>query len=97
MTKELVTLYNPSAPPPALPEQPAAPRVDSLRGKFIGVLYNEKPNGDILLARLEKRLAEAFGTTGSIWRLKHPGARTTDQVLDELAEKCDFILNGIGD
>ena len=97
MAKDLVTLYNPAAPQAAPPEQAAAPRIDDLRGKFIGVLYNEKPNGDILLARLEKRLAEAFGTSGSIWRLKHPGARVTDEVLNELADKCDFIINGIGD
>ncbi|MFH1486962.1 MAG: hypothetical protein ABIH46_12895 [Chloroflexota bacterium] len=97
MAKDMVTLYNPVVVPPVASELPAAPRVDGLRGKVIGVLYNEKPNGDILLSRLEKRLSEAFGSGGSLWGLKHPGGRTAEAVLDELAEKCDFVINGICD
>lgn len=97
MPKEMVTLYNPAGVRPAAPDLPAAPRIDNLRGKFMGILCNEKPGADILLARLEKRLSEALGLSGSRWVFKHPGGRITEAMLKELSEKCDFVLNALGD
>lgn len=97
MPKETVKVYNPAGVKPPVTELPAAPRIDSLRGKFMGIIWNEKPGGDILLAQVEKRLKEAFGVSGSLWRLKHPGGRISAEMLKEFSEKCDFVLNGIGD
>jgi len=93
----MVTLYNPASTRPLGTELPSAPRIDTLRGKLVGILWNEKPNGDILLGRIEKRLHERFGIAGSLWKQKHPAERTSEAMLKEFAEKCDFILNGIGD
>ncbi|MBI2910332.1 MAG: hypothetical protein HYX92_22030 [Chloroflexi bacterium] len=97
MSKELVTVHNPTGHKPVAPDLPAAPRLASLRGKFMGILYNEKPGGDILLSRLEQHLSEAFGLGGSLWVVKHPGGRVTEEMLRKLLDKCDFVLNGLGD
>ncbi|MBI2910142.1 MAG: hypothetical protein HYX92_21075 [Chloroflexi bacterium] len=97
MPKEMVRVHNPAGVKTAVPELPAAPRIDSLRGKSMVVLYNYKPGGDILLARVEKRLKEAFGVGSLPWMLRHPGGAIAEGMLKELSEKCDFVLNGIGD
>lgn len=82
-------------------EEPLAsklsPRLASLSNKAVGVLWNEKPNGDILLARLETRLREDFGVSTQIRLTKSPAAPARQEVLDALAEKVDFVISGVCD
>ncbi len=98
MSDRMITLHNPR---PAARPAPAglrpAPRLDSLSGKFVGILNNDKPGAEVLLARLEKRLKEVSALSGSLWVMKHPGARIPEPMLKELSEKCDFVVNALGD
>lgn len=97
MSSEMIRIYNPLALALQVHHLAPASRMDSLRGKSIGILYNQKPGGDVLLTRLEQRLAETYGLNTTAWVTKHPGERVTEAMLKELRDKSDFVLNGIGD
>lgn len=98
MAQRQVILHNPRPAAKAAPSGlHAAPRLDNLKGKFVGILNNDKPGAEILLARLEKRLKENFAPAGSLWVMKHPGGRISEPMLKELSEKCDFVVNALGD
>ncbi|MEK7681541.1 MAG: hypothetical protein AAB502_01375 [Chloroflexota bacterium] len=97
MTQKKVVLLNPTVPLKNAALGALAPRPSALRGKKVGVLWNEKPNGDILLGRLAERLNQTFEFSGRLSRTKHPAARASNEILNELAESCDIVINGIGD
>ncbi|MFH1484443.1 MAG: hypothetical protein ABIH46_00085 [Chloroflexota bacterium] len=97
MKKSKVVLVNPTV----LVDMPrsiaVAPRLASLRGKAVGVLWNEKPNGDILLAKLEGRLRDSFDLSQKVWLNKRPAAPASREVVDELAARVDFVVSGVCD
>lgn len=74
-----------------------APRPESLAGLVVGYLDNGKPNSDRLLDLLSERLrAEGVrevvrARKGSIGRLAEP------EIIDELTERCDVVITGVGD
>jgi hypothetical protein len=74
-----------------------APRLDDLNGKVLGILWNGKPNGDILLRRIQESLARSFKLSGVIWRKKPAVDVPAKEILRELALEADFIINGQGD
>ena len=75
-----------------------APRLPDLGGRSIGFLWNSKPNGDILFARLEEMLRQKYEITGSTHRRKPTASvAATDQDIDELAASCDAVVVGLGD
>jgi hypothetical protein len=75
-----------------------APRLAELRGKVGGFLDNRKQNANILLARIAERLSSEYGMAEAIQRAKFIYSRVAEPVLiDELAERCDFIVAAIGD
>lgn len=74
------------------------PRVDDLNGKVIGLLDNGKPNFNLLVDRLEEVLGERFRFAQTVRRTKPTVmAAAPLQTLQELAEKCDLVINGLGD
>jgi hypothetical protein len=77
---------------------PLAPRVHDLNGKMIGFLWNEKPNGDILLRRIKDRLSQEFPGNGTAWHEKETASMpAAAPIIEELAETSDFVINAIGD
>jgi hypothetical protein len=74
-----------------------APRLDDLNGKVLGILWNGKPNGDILLRRIQESLARSFKLSGVIRRKKAAVDVPAKEILRELALEADFIINGNGD
>ena len=81
-----------------VPEREMAPRVDTLEGKVVGFLHNFKPNADLLLERIEEILSERFTLKEVVRRKKLDAASGAAQsLIDELAEKCDLVINGVGD
>jgi hypothetical protein len=81
-----------------LPEREMASRVDSLEGKVVGILYNFKPNADLILERIEEILSKKFAVKEVVRRSKSDAASGARQeVLDELADRCDLVINGVGD
>jgi hypothetical protein len=75
-----------------------APRLTELRGKVGGFLDNRKQNANVLLERMAARLAAEYGVAAAVHRAKFIYSRVADPaIIDELAERCDFIVAAIGD
>jgi hypothetical protein len=75
-----------------------APRLTELRGKVGGLLDNRKQNANVLLERIAARLAAEYGVAEAVHRAKFIYSRVADPaIIDELAERCDFIVAAIGD
>jgi hypothetical protein len=75
-----------------------APRLTELRGKVGGLLDNRKQNANVLLERIAARLATEYGVAKVVHRAKFIYSRVADPaIIDELAERCDFIVAAIGD
>lgn len=64
----------------------------------IGLLDNHKHNSDAVLERLSARLAEKMEGVSFV-RAKKPeaGKGAPKALLDDLATRCDAVVNGIGD
>ena len=66
--------------------------------KVIGLLWNRKPNGDLLLKHLEKSLRERFQLRGTLMREKAlSSSEASSEILEELSAKCDLVILAIGD
>lgn len=74
-----------------------APRLPALRGKRMGVLWNEKPNGDVVLSRLQEILATRYELSQVTWRQKTSSQRISPHALEDLVRESDFILNALAD
>jgi hypothetical protein len=75
-----------------------APRLGELRGKVGGFLDNRKQNADVLLEHLAARLSAEYGMAEAVHRAKFIYSRVAEPaVIDELAERCHFIVTAIGD
>ena len=75
------------------------PRVHDLNGKVLGFLWNEKPNGDILLKRLRELITQRYKLARTEWEqieALHIGVEN-EQVLNELAEKADIVVIAVCD
>ena len=84
--------------PEVLQRRTLAPRLAELRGKVGGFLDNRKQNANVLLERMAARLAAEYGMAEAMHRAKFIYSRVADPALiEELAERCDFIVAAIGD
>ena len=95
-TRTLVVL-DPTAPPREL-RHSMAPRLPDLRGRSVGFLWNSKPNGDILFARLEELLGQKYEITSAMYRRKPTASIPAETLaLEELAAGADAVVVGLGD
>jgi hypothetical protein len=79
----------------AAPPKPMARRLDTLRGKTIGILDIGFPNGSVFLDRVEEMLKTRYGVAEFVRRAKPSPARPADDdVRKELIELCDAIVEG---
>ncbi len=93
-----ITLVNPMNEAVLVPK-PAAPRLDTLAGKTIGLLDISKPGGSIFLDRLEPLLLTQHHA-GKVVRIKKPTfAKPAPQaVLDQIrAEGCQAVVEALAD
>ena len=96
-TKGTIVVLDPTAKPREL-HHAMAPRLPDLRGRAVGFLWNSKPNGDILFARLEELLRQKFEITNSVHRSKPTASiPAKEQDIDDLAASCDAVVVGLGD
>ena len=96
MTQELLVLDPTTKPEPV--EALMNPRPATLKGKVLGILDNSKPNADKILDMLAKSLAERFSLSGVVKKRKLiPSRGAPDEILDEMAKQCDFVVTGVGD
>ena len=76
---------------------PLAARPDRLDGRTIGLLWNAKPNGDVLLRRVQEQLEVAHLGARFVFRSKRMGALPMpEEVLHSLRD-CDVVVNACGD
>jgi hypothetical protein len=75
-----------------------AGRTKDLNGKVIGLMWNHKPNGDLLLRHLEEALSRKFELSGVLMKEKPlASSGAPPEVLEELSARCDFVILAIGD
>ena len=97
MTKT-VTILVPTAEND-IKEIPVNPRTGDLNGNVVGFLWNEKPNGDFLLRRIEELLSQKYKQVRTTWE-QVEGLHTSAEVASEIqkiAAAADTVLIATGD
>lgn len=75
-----------------------APRLRSLDGIHLGMLHNNKMNGDKLLRLIAEELGARYPIADTYFVTKYPPQKPArKEMLDDLAAHSDAILNAIGD
>jgi hypothetical protein len=75
-----------------------APRLTALRAKVGGFLDNRKQNANVLLEHVAARLGAEYGMSEALHRSKFIYSRLAEPaIIDELAERCDFVVAAVGD
>ena len=82
-----------------IPEQAIiAPRPASLGGMSIGLLANGKQNSAELLEMVYEVLADRYNFSVVIAKNKGNASRPCpEDLLDEMAERCDVVVTSTGD
>jgi hypothetical protein len=75
-----------------------APRLDDLNGKVMGLLDISKNGSDIFLDRVEELMREHFDLA-DIVRVTKPtfGRPAPQELITELADRCNFVVEGLAD
>lgn len=90
-------VFNPTSGP-SLKELRMAKREKSLEGSVIGLVDNGKKNSDTVIRFLAERLQQKYNLKDVIHHKKLSFSHgLTDAEASMLAEKCDFIISGVGD
>jgi hypothetical protein len=92
-----LVVYNPTSGPGAN-KMALSPRVKNLQGGVLGVIENGKTNSDTVLNRIVSDLSERYPFKDVITVKKHSVSHAIkDDAAQILAQKCGFVLAGIGD
>jgi hypothetical protein len=74
-----------------------APRPMDLSGKVVGMIDNNKEQGDVILETFGKALRERFGVADVIIRRKPFFSKpAAPELIDELANKVDVAIAAVG-
>ena len=97
LNNDNITLLDPTSSPRKL-VTPLATRTNDIRGKRIGFLWNNKPNGDILFQYLEDLLRTKYEISEVVYKQKPTASiPAKPEILDELTEECDIAIVGLAD
>ena len=89
--------FHPSTPKP-IPNGGAAPRLESIHGRVGGFLGNRKANASALLQGVKELLDKDFELRDGIAVDKYVYSRpAADDIIDDLASQCDFVVTCIAD
>jgi hypothetical protein len=73
-------------------------RFKSLDGVTLGLLGNTKLNADEVLEALGDLLGTQFSLESVVMRTKPTFSRPApEELINELVEKCDVVITGVGD
>ena len=90
-------VYNPTSGPTA-EKMGMAPRIENLQNGILGVIDNGKTNSDTVLNRIVGNLAKRYALEDIVTIKKHSVSHAiNDDAAQMLAQKCNFVLAGIGD
>jgi CRP-like cAMP-binding protein len=95
MSESFIQIVNPTGAHEVEQTKLAPRRYDSLRGKLIGLLDNNKPNADKFLQFIGARLQERYSAISLLAKRKM--TRTAADGLKELSERCDVVVNAFAD
>ena len=71
--------------------------LDQLAGKVVGFVDNAKPNFNHLADDLAGLLVERHGVAGVVRQRKRGQVPVSEEMLQDLAAKCDAVITGSGD
>jgi len=75
-----------------------AARVSTLNGKVLGVLYNGRAGGDVVLKELLGLLESKYNLEGVVFRTKpHAWVSAPAEIFQELAQSVEVAITGVGD
>lgn len=78
-----------------LKPQGVSPRLNTLEGRTLGLLWSGTTNGDVALRRVERHLRERFPKAQTkFFQGDHPFA---ERLLREVAETCDGVVIATAD
>ena len=84
--------------PDAYSRWSAAPRLETIHGKVGGFLGNRKANASLLLQGVRELLDKDFELREGIAADKYVYSRpAADDIIDDLASQCDFVVTCIAD
>ena len=93
----MVTLLDPTSPPREL-SNPLANGLNDIKGKTLGFLWNNKPNGDKLFRMLESLIKERYDISQVVYQQKPTASiPAKSEIIEELAAKCDMVIVGLAD
>ena len=91
-----ITFYNPTQAPTVQPAFHG--RLESLQGKTIGLLWNNRPRGDLVLNALGTGLTARYGVSAIVSTNKlRVGVGAPQALIDDLARRTDAVIVGVGD
>ena len=95
MNEEMIEILNPTGVR-ATKEITLAPRLhESLRGRRIGLLDNNKPNADRFLDHVGALLKKRYEDVELVAKRKM--TRIEADCLKDLGERCDVVINAFAD
>jgi hypothetical protein len=75
-----------------------SPRLSTLSGKTIGVIWNGRPPGDVLFDHIFQVLEERHNLRrGPFIHKPWLGNVAPPEAFEELAATCDAVVTGVGD
>ena len=95
MDQELITIVTPAAPRAVKRTKFASRKYPSLNNRRIGLLDNNKPNADRFLEYVGALLKEQYEDIELVAKRKM--TRTGADFLQELADRCDVVINAFAD
>ena len=96
-TQIKIELLDPTSGPVAS-KKALSPRLDSLSGKTLGVIWNGRLPGDLILNRMIEILKETHDIKEVVFRGKpYIGNIAPNEIFDEMSARCDAVVAGVGD
>jgi hypothetical protein len=97
LTQIKIDLLDPTSGPVATGGA-LSPRLDSLSGKTLGVIWNGRLPGDLILNRMVEILKGRHDIKEVVFRGKpYIGNVAPDEIFAEMSARCDAVLTGVGD
>ena len=93
--ENLIEIVNPLGVPRTQVSKLAPRRYDSLAGRRVGLLDNNKPNADRFLQLVGQRLQARYADLTLVPKRKM--TRMESDGLAQLAESCDVVINAFAD
>lgn len=95
MSKSHIEIVDPAGARTVKQSKLAPRRCDSLAGKRVGLLDNNKPNADKFLQFVGARLRRRYAGVELVEQRKT--TRTAADRLKELSARCDVVVNAFAD